>query len=84
MAKRIEFQVGDEIEFLRDDPEKRFNEQKVYKGTIDFIASCRRWVSVYPHNFPILKDPLTKEEIHGSLIVEGNMFTPQCAAGKKL
>lgn len=84
MAKREEFKIGDEIQFLRPDPTKKFREDSIYTGIICFIPSCRKSVLVWPHNFPAIIDPFSKQEINGELTVEGSMFTPQCAAGKKL
>ena len=82
MAREL-FKIGDTIQFLRDDPEKNYNEQKIYEGKLTFIADCKKWVSVWPHNFPKLKmkDGTIIEQ---ELVVEATMFTSECARGKKL
>lgn len=76
MARRKEYEVGDTLNFMIN--------EKVYSGTINFIASCRKWLTCFPHNAPNPIDPFTKEEIKGDIVVESHQLTPESAAKKKL
>lgn len=54
-------QIGDEIEFLVSGG-KRGDKIFTANGTVRFIASCRKFVSVYPHTVNCVGDRIVETE----------------------